>query len=86
MSTTTLYPTGNGKWTVGTWTHNAGEVNETVQVAGIIFGAIISKVDTNGTYMPVQYSVSLSGSVTTVTFHEQSDVTDGRFMIRNSFQ
>lgn len=85
MATTVLLPGTNGKITVGTWTHTAGAAAETIAVGGIVFGALISSVAASGAYnADLQYSVAVSGNVSTITFYPQNDVTDGRFIVFHS--
>jgi len=75
---------GNIVMTHGIWTHTKGAVEETVKVAGRVFGAIFSHLDT-GVAHDVLNSWSVSqdtvNGVSTITIHNQSDVTEGRMLI-----
>lgn len=85
MSTTVMYPSGSVKTTVGNWTHTGGDAAETIAVAGVVFGALISSHDSSGAYdASLKYSAAISGNVTTITFYPQATVTNGDFIIFHS--
>ena len=85
MSTTVLYPSGMAKVTMGTWTHTGGDAAETVAVSGVVFGALITATDSSGAFdSEVRYSVSISGSVSTITIYAQATVASGKFVVFHS--
>ena len=68
----------------GTWTHTKGAVEETIEVAGLVLGAVISHNDTGVAHDILNaWSVSRNTTtgISTITVHNQADVTDGRFII-----
>jgi hypothetical protein len=86
MATTVLRQSGTGRATFGTWTHTAGAAEETVQVGGYVYDARFINIDSSGEYdANIRYTVSLSGSVSTITIHSQASVTTGRFVIWHAF-
>lgn len=71
-----------GRPIFGTWTHAEGAANESVAVAGFVFGGQVSSLDiTGGADVAIRYSISRSTTtgISTITFHCSEAVTDGRF-------
>ena len=67
---------------VGTWTHTDGAANETIAIAGTVWGARFNPDTTTG---PVEieclWSQSVSGAITTLTIYNNATVTNGKFFI-----
>lgn len=75
--------TGTGVSTlVGTWTHTDGDANETIAIAGTVWGARFNPDTTTGPIeVEVVWSQSVSGRITTLTVYNNATVTNGKFVI-----
>ena len=70
--------------TVGKWTALEGDAAGTIAVeGGFVVSATFTSIDSSGNIqpIPVRWSESVSGNVTTITVYHQETVTDGRFII-----
>lgn len=75
---------GNKRVTMGDFTCAVGDAAGTITVAGgRVWACFLNAQIASGKYSTASdnYSVSTSGSVTTVTVYPQGDVTAGTFMI-----
>lgn len=75
---------GNLRFTYGDWTFTQTAASETIDVGGgRVYGAFFVSQDSTGALMivPVRYSVSTSGAITTITVYGQEGVTTGQFLI-----
>lgn len=79
---------GNLRATYGDWTGSVADTAGTVTVAGgRVWCAWLSGQDSSGPYIApfiCPFSVSTSGAVSTITFYNLDQVTQGRFFIIHS--
>jgi len=74
---------GNLKIVVGEWTGSEGDAGGTfaVGMARVHFAQFTIQDADAGEDSPVRYSVSLSGSTSTLTIQNRVTVTNGRFIV-----
>jgi hypothetical protein len=75
---------GDIKITAGDWTGAAGDASGTINVeGGRVYGAEISAGDatTPTESIPYTYAVGTNTNTITVTFHNRSTTSSGRFII-----
>lgn len=78
---------GNLQVTYGTWSGSAGDNTGTITVAGgQVWLASITSQDSTGTPKQIPVTISTSGTagIITITVHNDSAVTAGRFLIVHS--
>ena len=79
-------PLGGGlKLTVADYTATQADGTQTLGVSGgKVWGAWATSQDSTGAQalpMPVRYSVSVTGSVATITLYDQEGVTNGQLVV-----
>lgn len=78
------YTAGLGlNWLIGDWSGNAGDASGTLTLKGgrVYMVHVYNQDATSAEDRPTPCDVSVSAGTITVTVHNHSDVTQGRFMI-----
>ena len=89
MTVTVNYKSAAVRMVHGTWTHTEGAAAESLTVAGYVYGGSVTNNDAAGTGdVNIGFSVSRSttSGISTITIHNDSAVTLGRFMFWVSSQ
>lgn len=79
---------GGLKMTVADYTATEAGATQTLGVSGgKVWAALAVSQDSSGALavqMPTRYSVSVSGSVATITFYDQEGITNGELVVIHS--
>ena len=87
VSNVSKTPIGGGQYeTYGVFAHTAGDAEETVKVEGKVYSVSVQHDSTSERASVPEFSTSVSGQLTTVTFRYTPGVSAGTFTIRHGFR